>query len=80
MLQDFFWTQQRFNICHFSHFQKYLEEQEEEEDDEMKTLGQGFYLHYKICDKLYSHQKEGVLWLWNLFNKKKGGILADDMG
>lgn len=29
---------------------------------------------------LYPHQREGVLWLWQLYETRKGGILADDMG
>ena len=40
----------------------------------------GFYLHRELRGKLYAHQKEGVLWMWKLHKKKKGGILADDMG
>lgn len=53
---------------------------EGEEDEDMKSLGQGFMLHRKLCAKLYHHQKEGVLWMWSLFVLGKGGILADDMG
>ncbi|XP_064642287.1 DNA excision repair protein ERCC-6-like [Lineus longissimus] len=52
----------------------------EEEEDNMKLLGNGFYLYHEIYAKLYQHQKEGVLWLWNLYKKGKGGILGDDMG
>ncbi|XP_012936041.1 DNA excision repair protein ERCC-6-like [Aplysia californica] len=55
-------------------------EEEEEGESNLKSLGQGFMLHRKIHGKLYSHQKEGVLWFWSLHAKGKGGILADDMG
>nr|VZI14625.1 unnamed protein product [Spirometra erinaceieuropaei] len=33
-----------------------------------------------IYEKLYSYQREGVVWLWNLHKNTCGGILADDMG
>ncbi|GFS24601.1 DNA excision repair protein ERCC-6-like [Elysia marginata] len=56
------------------------DEEEANEDGDMKSLGQGFMLHRKLCAKLYHHQKEGVLWMWSLFVLGKGGILADDMG
>lgn len=49
-------------------------------DGQMKSLGNGFMLHTKLYEKLYRHQKEGVLWMWSLFLHGKGGILADDMG
>ena len=42
--------------------------------------GSGFFLHKDLTAKLYSHQKEGVLWLWRLHKRNKGGILGDDMG
>ncbi|XP_046557088.1 LOW QUALITY PROTEIN: DNA excision repair protein ERCC-6-like [Haliotis rubra] len=53
---------------------------EEEEDGTMEHLGQGFYLYREFYEKLYMHQKEGLLWFWDLYRKKKGGILGDDMG
>lgn len=52
----------------------------EEEEDKMVEIGKKFHLHKSIADKLYQHQKEGVLWFWKLFRKKSGGILGDDMG
>ncbi|KAH9512904.1 hypothetical protein Btru_036970 [Bulinus truncatus] len=61
----------------------FLAKQTTEDDNphnDMKSLGNGFYLHHKLYDILYPHQKEGILWLWSLFQKRKGGILADDMG
>ncbi|XP_060593445.1 DNA excision repair protein ERCC-6-like, partial [Ruditapes philippinarum] len=54
-----------------------------DEDDEhngMLHLGKGFYLYRDLYNNLYAHQQEGVLWLWSLFRRKKGGILGDDMG
>lgn len=53
---------------------------EDDEADDMVHLGEGFYLYQDLYEKLYTHQKEGVLWMWGLFKKKKGGILGDDMG
>ncbi|XP_067685649.1 DNA excision repair protein ERCC-6-like isoform X2 [Haliotis asinina] len=52
----------------------------EEEDGTMEHLGQGFYLYREFYEKLYAHQKEGLLWFWDIYRKKKGGILGDDMG
>ncbi|KFM22562.1 DNA excision repair protein ERCC-6-like protein [Auxenochlorella protothecoides] len=38
--------------------------------------------HHKgdLASKLYPYQREGVSWLWRLYQLKTGGILADDMG
>ena len=64
--------------------QAYLAEQEEDEDDDlgedMAHVGDGFHLYKELYDKLYKHQREGILWMWGLYKKKKGGILGDDMG
>ncbi|KAL7062266.1 hypothetical protein AAHC03_0640 [Spirometra sp. Aus1] len=43
-------------------------------------LSPGFCLPKMIYEKLYSYQREGVVWLWNLHKNTCGGILADDMG
>lgn len=51
-----------------------------EDADGMKHVGDGFYLYKDLYEKLYTHQKAGVLWLWSLYQKGKGGILGDDMG
>lgn len=54
---------------------------DDEEDEYINVLGSGFHLYHELHNQLYSHQLEGVAWLYNLFkNKRKGGILADDMG
>ncbi|XP_041348992.1 DNA excision repair protein ERCC-6-like [Gigantopelta aegis] len=55
-------------------------ESSEDDDGNMIDMGSGFYLFKDLFKKLYSHQKEGVLWMWKLFKRKKGGILGDDMG
>ncbi|XP_021364793.1 DNA excision repair protein ERCC-6-like [Mizuhopecten yessoensis] len=52
----------------------------EGEDDGMVLVGNGFYLYRDLYNKLYDHQKAGVLWMWGLHKKRKGGILGDDMG
>ena len=51
-----------------------------ENGDLMVHLGSGFYLYKALYDKLYAHQREGILFLWNLYKKRRGGILGDDMG
>ncbi|KAK3084061.1 hypothetical protein FSP39_007454 [Pinctada imbricata] len=56
------------------------EDEEEEEDSGMIDLGHNFFLYKDLADKLYAHQREGVLWMWGLHVKRKGGILGDDMG
>jgi len=65
-------------------FQAYLAEHGDDEDEEddsgMVHLGKGFYLYRDLHASLYAHQQQGVMWLWNLFRRKKGGILGDDMG
>ena len=69
------------NALFFQDFIENLSESEEDDDKEdMIELGNQFYLHKSIENKLYSYQKEGVLWFWELYLKKKGGILGDDMG
>ncbi|XP_013379638.1 DNA excision repair protein ERCC-6-like [Lingula anatina] len=50
------------------------------EESDMIHIGKGFYLYKALCNKLYPHQKQGLLWMWSLYQKKKGGILGDDMG
>ena len=39
-----------------------------------------FSLPAKIYDNLFDHQKQGIEWLYNLWDTEKGGILGDDMG
>ena len=45
----------------------------------MVHVGNGFYLAKQLFTSLFDYQREGVLFLWGLFNKK-GGLLGDDMG
>ncbi|KAJ0068256.1 hypothetical protein NL108_018227 [Boleophthalmus pectinirostris] len=59
------------------------EVQSEEEDDEdfVDVNGCGLLLFKDLHNKLYDYQKEGVAFLYRLYNNRlKGGILADDMG
>ena len=56
------------------------EEEDEEEDDGMVEVGDGFRLASNVYDALYPYQKTAVLWFWELYKQKKGGILGDDMG
>jgi SNF2 family DNA or RNA helicase len=61
---------------------EYGEESEEDEEETtgMVHMGKNFYLYKDLYEKLYKHQKDGVLWMWSLYRKKKGGVLGDDMG
>ena len=52
----------------------------EEDGDDMVNVGDGFHLYRELYEKLYQHQREGVLWMWKMYKKGKGGILGDDMG
>ena len=49
-------------------------------DDEMRVIGDGFSVHVDLYKRLYAYQREGILWMWSLHRRGKGGILADDMG
>ncbi|XP_038058939.1 DNA excision repair protein ERCC-6-like [Patiria miniata] len=55
-------------------------ESESEEDSGVHHVGKGFYLHTELYNKLYSYQREALMWFWRLHRKVKGGILGDDMG
>ena len=46
----------------------------------MCHVGKGFYMQTELFEKLYSYQREALLWFWRLHRKNKGGILGDDMG
>ena len=39
----------------------------------------GFVLPAGTYDRMFSHQREGVAWLWGLHKSGSGGILGDDM-
>jgi len=39
-----------------------------------------FSLPAKIYERLFEHQKKGVIWLYNLYRNRRGGVLGDDMG
>lgn len=62
--------------------QTYNEEEEENNNDENQTheVGNGFFLPAEVYKSLYPYQLEGVLWFWQLYKQKQGGILGDDMG
>ncbi|KAI9886895.1 MAG: hypothetical protein M1823_001264 [Watsoniomyces obsoletus] len=44
------------------------------------SLGDGLRLPGDIYPSLFSYQKTGVQWLWELYNQKVGGIIGDEMG
>ena len=76
--------EEKLHTTRFWHcsFQDYLatEEESDDEDGDMIELGKGFMIFKELAEKIYVHQKEGVLWMWGLHQRNKGGILADDMG
>ncbi|KAB5548238.1 hypothetical protein DKX38_011644 [Salix brachista] len=60
-----------------------LDSHADSEDDGsiiLPGLKSTYKLPGKIAKMLYSHQREGLRWLWSLHCKGKGGILGDDMG
>ncbi|GAB6020126.1 DNA excision repair protein ERCC-6-like [Chamberlinius hualienensis] len=57
-----------------------LEQENYSDGEDMMELGNGFYISKELGDELFPYQKEGILWMYGVFAKQKGGILADDMG
>ena len=66
---------------------------EEEEEEEAKEecyqphptrpdadLGDGLRVPGDIFPSLFSYQKTGVRWLWELYTQQVGGIIGDEMG
>uniref|UniRef100_A0A224Z1H0 DNA repair and recombination protein RAD54-like n=1 Tax=Rhipicephalus zambeziensis TaxID=60191 RepID=A0A224Z1H0_9ACAR len=56
------------------------EEAQEACDSDMVDIGNGFYLCQAVERRLYAYQRKGLLWMWELHLKKRGGVLGDDMG
>ena len=50
------------------------------DSETMVHVGDGFYVAKQLYDRLFDYQYAGILFLWRLFRRKKGGILGDDMG
>mmetsp|Transcript_87644 Transcript_87644/g.173938 ORF Transcript_87644/g.173938 Transcript_87644/m.173938 type:complete len:1086 (-) Transcript_87644:145-3402(-) len=46
----------------------------------LQVGGAEMKLPRSVYERLYGYQREGVVWMWNLFRKGFGGILADEMG
>eukprot|EP00930_Biecheleria_cincta_P005047 TRINITY_DN10596_c0_g3_i3.p1 TRINITY_DN10596_c0_g3~~TRINITY_DN10596_c0_g3_i3.p1 ORF type:complete len:1096 (-),score=248.22 TRINITY_DN10596_c0_g3_i3:301-3312(-) len=46
----------------------------------LQIAGAELKLPKTVHERLYGYQREGVVWMWNLFQKGFGGILADEMG
>ncbi len=44
------------------------------------SLNDGLRLPGDIYPSLFSYQKTGVQWLWELYNQQVGGIIGDEMG
>ncbi|KAF3387280.1 DNA repair and recombination protein RAD26 [Penicillium rolfsii] len=64
------------------------EEDEEEQDEWLKPhptepdldLQNGLYVPGDIAKYLFSYQRTGVQWLWELHQQSVGGIIGDEMG
>ena len=48
--------------------------------DEAILNGGAFSIPISTYNKLYPYQREGVFWIWSLYQKQMGGLLCDDMG
>jgi len=46
----------------------------------LEVNGRMLKLPRAVYDRLFAYQRQGVAWLWNLYQKGFGGILADEMG
>jgi len=46
----------------------------------MQVGGASLQLPRVVYDRLYTYQRNGLAWMWSLYHKGFGGILADDMG
>jgi SNF2 family DNA or RNA helicase len=63
-----------------SYYEEEDEAIEEEKEEEFIELWGGFRLPAHTYEQLYPYQKEGVQFLWSLYEAKTGGILGDEMG
>jgi len=50
------------------------------EECSLEVGGNVLRLPKTVYARLFAYQRQGVAWLWNLFQKGMGGILADEMG
>ena len=57
-----------------------IDESNPEESIQSKVSIDDLKLPEVLSSRMFQHQVEGVLWLYNLHNKYPGGILGDDMG
>eukprot|EP00438_Fugacium_kawagutii_P009111 Skav217849 [mRNA] locus=scaffold3024:126028:129495:+ [translate_table: standard] len=51
-----------------------------EEVCSLPCSGANMKLPRPVYDRLYNYQRQGAVWMWNLYHKGFGGILADEMG
>lgn len=51
-----------------------------EEVCSLPCSGANMKLPRPVYDRLYKYQRQGAVWMWNLYHKGFGGILADEMG
>lgn len=45
-------------------------------DDDVE-VHPGYFVKKKLFDKMYTHQREGVKWLFSIHQQEKGCVLAD---
>lgn len=58
------------------------DEDDDESDGEerFETFPGGYKISHKVWNKLFQYQQVTVRWLWELKQKKCGGIIGDEMG
>nr|XP_018903096.1 PREDICTED: DNA excision repair protein ERCC-6-like [Bemisia tabaci] len=61
-------------------YRKWKKSPEAAEREENLHKFDDFAIPQEIWDRLYNYQKVGVRWMWELDQKKCGGILGDEMG
>ncbi|GFT56791.1 DNA excision repair protein ERCC-6-like [Nephila pilipes] len=59
---------------------EYMKTLSMESSNDMTEICEGFFIFHEIYQKLYPYQREGVAWMYEIFRKKRGGVLGDDMG
>ncbi len=67
----------------FKYYQTRVQQWKEQETrftGEFQKFDGGFKLPIHLWESLYTYQKVGVKWLWELHQQRCGGILGDEMG
>ena len=57
-----------------------LDELEDEDEEDVVEFDGGLLLRASVYDSLFTYQRTGVKWLWELHMQGAGGIIGDEMG